>query len=229
MGQLKSVWSIHLLGAFEVRADGRPVSLSTDAQRLVAFLALQGRRMSRALVAGTLWMNGTPERANGSLRSALWRLRSTTTELVEADADALAIFPGIDVDVDHVHEVALSIGAGVDGSGRGLAPLTMELLPGWYDDWVLVERERLHQQALHALEATAQRLSDEGDHLGAIEAALAAIRIDPLRESSHRCLIAVHVAEGNHSDALRQFESYRTLLDEQLGLQPSFQLRDLLA
>jgi DNA-binding SARP family transcriptional activator len=102
-----------------------------------------------------------------------------------------------------------------------------DLLPGWYDDWVLFERERLRQLRLHALETLALALAAEGRFAAAVEAGLAAIRTEPLRESAHRVVVRVHLAEGNLTEALRQYELCRRLFRAELGLEPSALLTDL--
>jgi len=81
---------------------------------------------------------------------------------------------------------------------------------------------------LHALENLARRLSAVGRHSDAIQAALAAIRLEPLRESAHRTLIEVHLAEGNRSEAHRQFQRCRRLLRDELGVEPSDSMRLLI-
>jgi DNA-binding SARP family transcriptional activator len=102
-----------------------------------------------------------------------------------------------------------------------------QLLPGWYDDWVLLERERLHQLRMHAFEAVAKRLTAAGRHGEALEAAYATVRAEPLRESAHRTVVRVHLAEGNVVEALRAYEQFRTLLDDELGVVPSAQMVQL--
>ena len=99
---------------------------------------------------------------------------------------------------------------------------------GWYDEWLLLERERLRQMRLHALEALAEQLVIAGDLPAAVHAALAAVAIDPLRESAHRALIRAHLAEGNRVEALRQLARLRHLLREELGVEPSSRAVDLL-
>src|SRR4029077_344554 len=107
--------------------------------------------------------------------------------------------------------------------------LTGELLPDWYDDWVMVERERLRQLSLHALEALAEQLLEVGRLGAALEAALEAVAMEPLRESAHRLLIRIHLAEGNGAEAIRESELCGRLLRDQLGLEPSPQLARLVA
>lgn len=102
-----------------------------------------------------------------------------------------------------------------------------ELLPGWYEDWVIFERERLRHLGMHALEAAARRLTAQGDYPAALDAALHAVRREPLRESAHRAVILVHLAENNVVEALRAYKRFRILLVEQVGVEPSAGLTEL--
>jgi DNA-binding SARP family transcriptional activator len=223
---------LSLLNAFEVRNADEPVPLPLSAQRLLAFLALHERPLLRPFVAGTLWLDTPEDRAAANLRSSLWRLHRPGHKLVEATNLQLRLAPEVRVDVRETAALAhdlltapegfVETGLDLDGAG-----LTGELLPDWYDDWVLIERERLRQLCLHALEALGERLIAAGKLTGALEAALAAVAIEPLRESAHRLLIKVHLAEGNAGEAIRQFRFCRRLLREQLVLEPSPQLTEL--
>src|SRR4051794_25150349 len=76
-----------------------------------------------------------------------------------------------------------------------------ELLPGWYDDWVLLAREGLRQLRMHALEVLADRLTGVGRFGEAVQAAYAAVGMEPLREGAHRGLVRGHLAEGKEGAA----------------------------
>jgi DNA-binding SARP family transcriptional activator len=54
------------------------------------------------------------------------------------------------------------------------------------------------------------------------------MRAEPLRESPYRLLIETHIAEGNYSEAVQTYQSYRTLLDRELGVAPSPAIRALI-
>jgi SARP family transcriptional regulator, regulator of embCAB operon len=54
------------------------------------------------------------------------------------------------------------------------------------------------------------------------------VRAEPLRESARAALIQAHLAEGNQSEAVREFTRYRRLLDAELGLAPTPRLHRLL-
>ncbi|MGH2698025.1 MAG: AfsR/SARP family transcriptional regulator [Actinomycetota bacterium] len=222
---------LDLLGGFELICDDRAIELPTSAQRLLAFLALRDRPLLRTNVAGVLWNDTTDEKSCASLRSSLWRLRRSGFHLVEARRADLRLSSRVCVDVhqviDMTHEL-LSQRRGARFLDLDEDELAGDLLPDWYDDWVLVERERLRQLRLHALEALALRRLDVGRHGEAAGAALSAVSIEPLRESAQRVLIRVHLAEGNVGEAVRQYRSYKELLFEELGLAPSEQLESLM-
>ncbi|MFB7448979.1 BTAD domain-containing putative transcriptional regulator [Streptomyces sp. NPDC056194] len=96
-----------------------------------------------------------------------------------------------------------------------------ELLLDWDEDWVGSERERLRQLCLHALDKLAYRLAREGRHALALETALTSVRGEPLREGTHRAVVAVHLVEGNVNEAVRHCRAFRRLLREKLGVPPS--------
>jgi DNA-binding SARP family transcriptional activator len=221
---------LSLLNAFRLRCSERDVELPLSAQRLVAFLALHEGRLQRVYVAGNLWLDASEARAAASLRSVLWRIQRLGLGVVEANGSSIALAPEVRVDAREAGTLAERLIAG-EGELDRLRPadvaLTGELLPDWYDDWVLLERERLRQLTLHALEALAERFLAASRFGEALQAALAAVAGEPLRESAHRIVIRVHLREGNAGEALRQYRLCGGLLQEQLGLAPSAQLTDL--
>ena len=222
---------LDLLGGFELICNDQVIDLPTSAQRLLAFLALRDRPLLRTNVAGVLWNETTDEKSCASLRSSLWRLRRSGFDLVEARRADLRLAPHVCVDVREMigmtHEL-LSQRTGARFLDLDEEEFGGDLLPDWYDDWVLIERERLRQLRLHALEALAMRRLEAGRHGEAAGAALSAVSIEPLRESAQRVLIRVHLAEGNVGEAIRQYRSYKELIFDELGLAPSEQLVSLM-
>ena len=223
--------SLALLNAFELRCDDVLVHLPLSAQRLLAFVALHEHALQRVFVAGTMWIDASDDRAGASLRSSLWRLNRPGHPLVEATSTHVRLAPDVDVDLRRALGVAHRLLDGsADAADLEIAESTLrgELLPDWYDEWLLFERERFRQVSLHALEALADRLVRDGELPRALEAALSAVQSEPLRESAHRVLIRVHLAEGNRGEALRQYELCRRLLRDRLGVEPSDLLDQLL-
>jgi DNA-binding SARP family transcriptional activator len=215
---------LKLLDGFDLVCGGASVALPLSSQRLVAFVALHERPVLRSYVAGSLWLESSEERANANLRSALWRLHRNGRRVVECLGQRLALDPKVVVDLRESEGLAQRVlNDGGDDLEIEPSALTGELLPGWYDDWTLFERERFRQIRLRALDTLCERLTQAGRLDAALEAGLAAIAAEPLRESSHRAVMRAHLADGNVAEAVRQYRLCRRLLNDQLGLEPSDQ------
>lgn len=219
-----------LLNGFGLTRDGIDVHLPPGPQHLLAYLALREKATPRAQLAGVLWDDVTDDRAAGNLRSAVWRLRQLRVELLALERDCLSLAPAVKVDVRETDQIARRV---MDPKTDICAllydelPLTGELLPGWYEDWVVLERERQRQVSLHTLEILCERWAMVGEFAQAVLAGLAAVAGDPLRESAHRVLIKAYLAEGNRSEALRQYGLCRRILMRELNIEPSGQLAEL--
>jgi DNA-binding SARP family transcriptional activator len=221
---------LRLLGGFELRVGARPIPLSLGPQRLLAFLALHTRPATRSCAAGTLWPEAAEERAAANLRSTLWRIRRTRLSLVSALGSYLGLEPAVRVDVRDSIGTArrlLDEQAGERDLDAAEVALQGDVLPDWDDDWALLERERFRQIRLHALERRCDLLAAQGRSSDAIEAGLAVVAAEPLRESAHRSLILAHLAEGNRAEAIRQFTLYSRLMRRELGLEPSPEISGL--
>jgi DNA-binding SARP family transcriptional activator len=215
---------LQLLNGFDLARGGRATTVPMSAQRLIAFLALTDRLTLRGYVAGTLWPEASEEHATASLRSALWRLHLLGLNLVGTTRSHIGLAPGVRVDVRIMAAQAARLidpDAECYPSDFDLSLLSRDLLPGWYDEWVIIERERVRQIRLHGLEAMCGRLTALGRYAEAIQAALAAVADEPLRESAHLAVVQVHLAEGNVAEALRHYSAYRRTLLEELGVEPS--------
>jgi DNA-binding SARP family transcriptional activator len=223
--------TVHLFGGPYVSVDDDRHSVPEGSKRLLAFVALRRGRVERRHVAGTLWPIGGDCRAAGNLRSALWRLRGAGIDVLSCDKWSLSLLDQVRVDVHQLQAWADRVIAGrpeaADLRRIQLEVDALDLLPGWYDDWTILERERLRQRVLHALEAQSRILSAQGRHADAVDAALSAIRAEPLRESSQRTLIETYLAEDNWVEAQRTLIAYRVLLDRELGASPSANLTQL--
>jgi len=223
---------IRLIDGFECCAGEEVLDLPPGCQRLIAFLAIWERPVLRGFVSGSLWPDSDAEHANACLRSALWRLHLLGPGIVQVSPVHLALGPRVGIDYRDAVAWSRAVLTGSDPLPMAwtlneISGLARELLPDWYDEWVQQARERFRQLRLHALETLCARLSTAGRYGEALLAGLAAVAIEPLRESAHRSVIDVHLAEHNQVEALRQYRSYEQLLRTQLALRPSAELRHL--
>ena len=218
---------LHLLGCWDLRVSGETIELGVREQRLLALLALRGRR-PRTYVAGTLWPNSTEDHALTSLRTAILRSRRAVPSILDVGRSNVALHPAVRVDVHDMLRVAEHGDGPVPNPKDSLAVLSAgDLLPGWYDDWVLFEKERLQHLRLRALETLGASQLASGHPDLALAAALEAIAVEPLRETAHALVIRAHLATGNPSAAIHAFRHYRGRLQQELGIAPSRELADL--
>jgi DNA-binding SARP family transcriptional activator len=221
-----------LLGTFELECAGVEVRLPMSAQRLVAFVALQEHPVLRAYAAGSLWPDTSEERAHANLRSALWRLHRCGHRLIDATGDQLRLGADVRVDLRETEALARRVLLCNNGNGSDLeldpSAFAGDLLPDWYEEWIMLERERFRALRLRALDAVCERLILAGRLDDALDAGHAAVAGEPLRESAHRALVRVHLAEGNTGEAVRQYRLFRRLLLEGLGLEPSGRMEELM-
>jgi DNA-binding SARP family transcriptional activator len=219
------VVKLGLLQGFRLERDGGSLELPLGIQRLVAFLAVHNRPLLRLFVAGNLWIDSSEEHANANLRTALWRLHRLGFRLVDATRSHLSLAPGVFVDLHDLSRRSRQVLRHEAAPTRDNVDAILgggDLLPDWYDDWVLVEREQFRQLRLLALETLCRDLAAAGSY------ATACIAAEPLRESAHRALIGAHLSEGNRVEAIRQFRLYEALVLDELGVEPSDAIQRML-
>lgn len=228
------VTEISLLGPLAAHTDRDVVGgISRGGQRLLVLLALGVRPIARVAAAGTLWPEVSDRRAGSSLRSALARMDPVARTVIHATPTEIGLRDGVTVDLREARALAHRLvehgrqRASGDLGLNAVSILSSDLLPDWYETWVVAEAEEWRQLRMSALEALASVLTEDRRFAEAAVAARAAMRADPFRESAHASLVAVLLAEGNQSEAIGVFERYRGLLRAELNMVPTRHLADL--
>lgn len=203
------------------------MQVSSREQRLITALAIQGAR-PRSYLAGLLWPESPEPRALANLRVSVHLITRNIPGLLVNQGAVLALATSVKIDLHQLQEQVLTIVAG-ERSELSLAYVESlrraELLPGWYDDWVLFERARLSHLRLHALQVIARSSLATHDNELALEAAAAALEIEPLYESAVEISILAERALGNNVCAMRAYKTYEAYLQENIGAKPSATLR----
>ena len=224
-----TAWKLRLLGFWQLELDGQVANVGRRQQRLIAALALRGPEPRRVLAA-LLWPESSEEQAADSVRVSVFRISHDLPRLLAAGRDPLALNTDCEVDFAGVNHL-------IDEIERpGTAPAvdaaevlrTAELLPGWYDDWVLYERERLQQRRMAALEILATRFLTQGNLFYALDAARLAISIEPLRESAQLILVRALLAAEDHASAVVAYRDFSDRLADELGVAPSPRFAEIL-
>lgn len=216
---------VRLLGPPLVRLGKELLSLGPKAAALVAYLAVEGAA-SRERVLGQLWPDSPQKKAQGSLRYLLHSIKKSVSDLIESDAQTLALAGAARVDV-------LELSQAVTPAQRSAAA---ELFRGHFceglqggspefDDWLEKQRERWGQEVIANLLKLARLLNPrEG-----LKPARQALLIDPANEGAHATVIELLMKQGEAAEAHRQFERCREALWDELGVEPGESTRELLA
>jgi DNA-binding SARP family transcriptional activator len=167
-----------------------------------------------------------------SLRVSVHLISRQVPGLLVNGGAELSLSDLVDVDLHQVRACVRELSqTGLNGNPASTLNLLRdaELLPGWYDDWVLFEQSELRQDRLHALHIIGRESLARCDFEVALEASEASLELEPLYESAVGLLIQAQRQQGNNAAALRAFEKYRAKLHEDMGLAPSEGIRRLVA
>ncbi|MBW0115377.1 AfsR/SARP family transcriptional regulator [Pseudonocardia abyssalis] len=218
---------VTVLGSFTLHSHSVGVPLGVDARRVVAYLAVHPRPQRRGALAVDLWPGVPVGSAMRLLDDAV--LAVDVPGLLVTDADgALSLSADVEVDLAEAMLLLRTLPEVAAVEDPDLALLGADILPGWTASWLVIERERFRQLRLHAVEERSLRLTAAGHFDGAIALAQSAVRSAPSRETARRALIEAHLAQGNISAAVAEYDEYQELLRTSVGAAPAFSLDSLL-
>ena len=159
---------VGVLGGFGLRPPDR---LSGIGRRVVAYLAVRGPRMLRCLVSAELWPDLPETRVRANFRRALWQLPDGW---VVPDGSDLVLTANVDI-VDARESARRAIRGG-ELTWEEIELLSRDLLPGWFEDWVIEERDGFELVSVQALEAACRTAALAGDYTLATHAGYLAVR-----------------------------------------------------
>jgi predicted ATPase/DNA-binding SARP family transcriptional activator len=222
-----------LLGGFDVKHDGKSVGIpSRPAQSLFAYLVLNaGVSHRREKLAGMLWPDSLEETARDNLRHSLWRVRkalekSSSTRFLHADDMAIRFNESSEYRVDATALTKVDENAAADDLISVLDAYQGEFLPGFYDEWVVLEREHLQSVFEHQMARLMSLLQEQGRWLDILDWGERWIKLGAKPEPAYRALMNAHAAKGDMSKVAATYERCVKSLNE-LGIEPSEQTKAL--
>ena len=240
--------SLFLLGSPRLELEGVPVEFDTRKNiALIAYLAVTGRSHSRESVVTLLWPELEPSRGRAGLRRNLSTIRRALGgEWMLADRETVGTDPDADAWVDvgqfrqrlaacasHDHPPTEACPDCVPLLEEAVALYRDHFLAGFtlrdsavFDDWQFFETEGLRDELSSALVRLASYHTAQGDFEPAIGYARRWLALDPLHEPAHRHLMMLYAQSGQRAAALRQYETCRQLLAEELDAEPSERTRE---
>src|SRR5579871_454339 len=228
---------IQLLGGLQVQQGDQVVSRfrTQKTASLLAYLAyFRKRAHQRDDLIALFWPEADPEAGRTSLRTALSSLRR---QLEPPGAGGSVLVAGRESVQLHAHTVSTDVEQFVSALKaasqaseqqaqarhlkEAVALVKGPLLPGFYEDWVLQERERIEQAYLGALRLLVRTLEPLGDREGAIAAGHRLIAVDPLSEEGYVHLMRLYAAVGQPQAGLQQYRALAQTLERELDETPS--------
>jgi DNA-binding SARP family transcriptional activator/predicted ATPase len=226
---------VQLFGDFRLYYDGKLVTniLQARLQSLLAYLLIhRASPQSRQKLAFLFWPDTAESQARTNLRQLLHHLKrvlpaanqflQTETNTLQWQTQVTYSFDVAEFEQDLAQAAANEGNPEVEKQALESAVKWYggDLLPGCYDDWILPERERLHQSFLEALERLIFLTEAQRDYRTAIGFAERLLRRDPLHESTYRRLMRLHALNGDRASALQVYHTCVTILARELGVEP---------
>lgn len=226
---------LRLLGPPEILIDDQVIKVTRRKSRAVVYyLAAQNRQLRRETLLAMFWPDKPRPAAQQILRTTLHSLRKSLGTDFLVDGDDLGLSSSTQVDLK-VFETQLA--ASPTNPAQLAAPLALyrgEFLEGFFlpdspafDDWLLLERERLQRLAVRGLTALSQLYERTGNYASALDSLERALAFDPLQEDIQRENIRLLYLSGDRPAAIRRYDQLRKLLDEEMGVPPMVETRAL--
>jgi predicted ATPase/DNA-binding SARP family transcriptional activator len=222
---------INLLGRFELCRDGKPIEMpSRPSQSLLAYLVLNaGVQHRREKLAGLLWPDSDEKNARSNLRHALWRLRKAIGEEFFITDKVSICFnnkANYQLDVDVLEDETSRMGS-IKKMIHAVSVYEGELLPGFYGEWVTLDRERLSAVFEDHIQLLLDRLVEEGQWREVLKWGERWISLGRSPEPAYRALMQAHGAMGDLSGVAATYQRCTTALLEELGVEPSKETHEL--
>jgi DNA-binding SARP family transcriptional activator/predicted ATPase len=240
--------SLYLLGRYQIQLEGQELehALPLKGSALLAYLAMERGAQRRDKLAGLLWPDCSEAQAHHNLSQALYGTRIALalspgeTSLILGDALEVQLNPQAEVWVDareflalleaneqHAHPSTNTCPECFERLHQARALYQGGFLEDFslhnvipFDEWCLVQRERLHRQHVLVLQRMAEHHAARGEMERALELAWQQVELDPLSEAAHRQLMRLLSEGGQRSQALAHFHTLQHTLQDSLGVAP---------
>lgn len=211
---------LHCLGHFQLEINNQVVTLPTRKTAvLLAYLALHPTAHLREALVTRFWGDFGEAEARRSLRTALSALRKLLGDTaLLTDRETVQFNPAYPLWLD---VAALRQQQTADPSQLDLALYRGDLLDGFYDEWILRERDEVRQLYISLLLRQTQHWRAQGDYTQAIAAARQILTLDPAEETAHQHLLFCYTVVGDRQAARYQYEACVRTLREELGVEPA--------
>jgi DNA-binding SARP family transcriptional activator/predicted ATPase len=229
-------WKIYLLGQFKLLGNDRTFELpSRPAQSLLAYLVLNaGVTHRREKLASLIWPEANETNARSYLRQALWRIGKSLEDASFSRDEYLKI-SDISVTFDNKSDYWLDVDLLWEGEKKHsldemIAIVQLyrgELLPGFYEEWVVLERDRLETAYHQKMNLLLEGLLQAGHWEEALKWSEQWIRLGHLPEAAFRAMLRAHAGFGDQGMLRVTYQRCVEALKRELDLEPSAETKRL--
>ncbi len=231
---------VYTLGGVQILLGEQSVAdlANRKAEALLVYLAATPRPQSREALADLLWDERTQSQAQSNLRTVLTVLRKRFAPYLLVNRETVGLDPQAAVWTDvgefEARLEAARVGKAAGGQADAQALQSAvdlyrgDFLEGFhvrdcrgFEEWLVGQRERLHQVAVGALQEMIRLHIQSADYPAGLAAANRLLQVDPLNESAHRQAMILLACSGQRAAALARYVACRELLQEELGVEPS--------
>jgi WD40 repeat protein/DNA-binding SARP family transcriptional activator len=228
---------VRLLGLFDIQVDGQKLDLTSHpAQLLFVYLVLHsGMPVRRDRLAGLIWPDSSEKHARNNLRHALWRLRKafeeaagTEVETIEADDETIRFDPAEDSYIDiALLDQKMRGEASIEELIDALEVYVGDLLPGFYEDWIVLERDRLRAVFEARIGVLLERLLSAGLWAKVLEWGERWIALGGAPEPAYRALMIAQSHLNDLSSVATIYQRCVASLRQELGIEPSEETHEI--
>ena len=227
--------TIKLLGPPEIAIDGAPVKLARRKSRAILFyLAAHTKPLRRESLLTTFWPDSPRTSGQQVLRTTIHGLRKAFGPALLVNGDEISLADSVQVDVRIFEKQLSNSPSDPKRISAALELYRGEFLEGFslpdsaeFEDWSILERERLQRLAVRGLVELSRIYEDAGNYQAAVESLERALAFDPLQEDLQRENIRLLFLSGDRPAAIRRYDQLRKLLDEEMGVPPMLETRAL--
>lgn len=229
--------SIRALGEMRAVLEGEEVAWGWAKVRDFFFcLLMNPRGLSKEEIGERLW----PEKSAKTINSRFKEVRKEVRKVISSES---VIFDGtrylFNKTLDYDYDVELFLAElkktdsltstieKIEAYQRATSHYRGKFLPFMEEQWVVAERERLHQLYIDAMIQLATLYLEQGELQDALQSGETLLSLDPAQEEAHRITMRVYAQRGNHAEVVRQFEKCEEALDKELGVPVSEQTKTL--
>lgn len=235
VSKIPSSLEIRLLGAPQIYLnDNNPSGLRRKNRALIYYLAAQGGGATREKLLAFFWPDRERSAAQPILRTMIHDLRKYLGETFQADDQIVALSPNTYIDARDFSTVLDSSSSDLGKLAGALNLYKGDFLEGFslpdspqFNDWVSSERERYRLMAMNGFAGFSHHQETMRDYPAALESTRRALAFNPFQEDLQRDIMRLLYLNGDRAGVIQQYETLRKLLDEELGILPMPETRDL--